>query len=117
MEELWNGLVRPFVKGCDFSHTVDLAAGHGRNSVKLAELAERLTIMDIQPGNIEVCKKRFAGRTNTSFIVNNGFDLRPLHDCDVTLVYCFDAMVHFDSDWDHAAIATAASGRLMGSNR
>jgi SAM-dependent methyltransferase len=98
MEGLWNGLVHPFIEGCDFSHTVDLAAGHGRNSVKLAALADRLTIMDIQPGNIEVCKQRFSDRTNISFFANNGFDLRPLPDDDVTLVYCFDAMVHFDSD-------------------
>jgi SAM-dependent methyltransferase len=54
--------------------------------------------MDIQPGNIEVCKQRFAGRKGIDFLVNNGYDLEPVPDGDVTLVYCFDAMVHFDSD-------------------
>jgi SAM-dependent methyltransferase len=98
MEELWSGLVWPLIESCDFSHTVDLAAGHGRNSVKLAMLAKRLTIIDIQPGNIEACKQRFSGRKGIDYFVNNGFDLRPLADDDVTLVYCFDAMVHFDSD-------------------
>ena len=98
MEGLWNGLVLPFIGGCDFTRTVDLAAGHGRNSVRLATLADQLTIIDIQPGNIEVCKQRFSDRANISFFVNNGFDLMPLRDGDVTLVYCFDAMVHFDSD-------------------
>jgi SAM-dependent methyltransferase len=98
MEGLWKSLVLPFIEGCDFRHTIDLAAGHGRNSVKLAMLADRLTIMDIQPGNIEICKERFSGREKTSFFVNNGFDLQPACDGDVTLVYSFDAMVHFDSD-------------------
>lgn len=98
MESLWKKHLEPFLEGCDFSHTIDLGAGHGRNSVKLSPLAGRLTIMDIQPGNIDACKQRFAGRANTAFFVNNGFDLQPVHDNDVTLVYCFDAMVHFDSD-------------------
>ena len=98
MEGLWHRLVLPFINGCDFSHTVDLAAGHGRNSVKLAALADRLTIVDIQPGNIEVCIQRFSDQANISFLVNSGFDMQPLRESDVTLVYCFDAMVHFDSD-------------------
>jgi SAM-dependent methyltransferase len=98
MEPIWKEIVQPFIEGCDFSHTIDLAAGHGRNSAILCTLAKRLTIMDFQPGNIEVCKKRFAGRKGIKFFVNNGFDLQPVRDQDVTLVYCFDAMVHFDSD-------------------
>jgi SAM-dependent methyltransferase len=98
MMPLWNGLVHPFIEGCDFSHTIDLAAGHGRNSVILSTLAKRLTIMDIQPGNIDICKQRFSGRKGIEFFVNNGFDFQPVLDGDVTLVYCFDAMVHFDSD-------------------
>ncbi|HUD65093.1 MAG TPA: class I SAM-dependent methyltransferase [Candidatus Sulfotelmatobacter sp.] len=98
MEPLWNGLVWPFIEGCDFSHTIDLAAGHGRNSAILSTLAERLTIMDIQAGNVEVCKQRLSGRKGIEFFVNNGFDFQPVRDADATLVYCFDAMVHFDSD-------------------
>jgi ubiquinone/menaquinone biosynthesis C-methylase UbiE len=98
MIPLWEGLVQPMIEGCDFSHTIDLAAGHGRNSAILLTLAKRLTVMDIQPGNIEVCRRRFSGREGIEFLVNNGFDLQPVRDRDVTLVYCFDAMVHFDSD-------------------
>jgi SAM-dependent methyltransferase len=98
MGQLWKELIQPFIEGSNFTHTVDLAAGHGRNSVILSTLAERLTIMDIQPGNIEVCKRRFAGCENIEFLVNNGFDMQPVRDGDATLVYCFDAMVHFDSD-------------------
>jgi ubiquinone/menaquinone biosynthesis C-methylase UbiE len=98
MAPLWEQLIAPFLEGCDFSHTLDLATGHGRNSEILAGLAGRLTLMDIQPGNIEVCRRRFASRTNLDFVVNNGFDLQPVADADVTLVYSFDSMVQFDSD-------------------
>lgn len=98
MKPLWNQCIQPFLNGCDLTHTVDLAAGHGRNSVILSDLAQRLTIVDIQPGNIEVCKRRFSDRKNIEYVVNNGFDMQPVRDDDVNLVYCFDAMVHFDSD-------------------
>jgi hypothetical protein len=75
MDDLWKGLIRPFIYGCDFTHTIDLAAGHGRNSAKLATFARRLSIMDIQADNIAICKERFLGKPNTDFFVNNGFDL------------------------------------------
>jgi SAM-dependent methyltransferase len=82
----------------DFTHTLDLAAGHGRNSEFLLHYAEKLAIVDIQPANIEACRARFAGRPNVSFYIGNGYDLQPLADGSLTAIYCFDAMVHFDSD-------------------
>ena len=98
MPGLWRDLVFPFIAGSDFADTLDLAAGAGRNSVFLLRLAQRLTIMDYQPGNVEVCRRRFAGHGNVTFHANNGYDMRPVPDASLTLVYCFDAMVHFDSD-------------------
>ncbi|MBN8893045.1 MAG: hypothetical protein BGP12_14530 [Rhodospirillales bacterium 70-18] len=96
MDRAWATAIQPFIAGCDFTATVDLAAGHGRNSTKLADLATRLTIIDIQPGNIEICRARFAGRPHVTCHVGSGYDLRPLEDASQTLIYCFDAMVHFD---------------------
>lgn len=96
----WKGLIFPFLAGSDFRSVVDLAAGHGRNSsmiVSLPEL-EHLWIIDIQSANVEKCRERFSGYHNISFAVNNGYDLRPVPAGTVTLIYCFDAMVHFDSD-------------------
>lgn len=98
MEAQWENLVLPFIKDCDFSSVLDLAAGHGRNSVFLAELAGRITLMDIQAGNIEFCKRRFSENQNMAFHVSSGYDMRPLEDSSITLIYCFDSMVHFDSD-------------------
>jgi ubiquinone/menaquinone biosynthesis C-methylase UbiE len=98
MEPIWNQYVWPFVRDADFRSVIDLAAGHGRNSVKLRELAERILILDIQPGNVERCRERFSHDARFSFATNNGYDLQPAGDDSATLVYCFDAMVHFDSD-------------------
>jgi hypothetical protein len=52
-DALWPQLIWPFIEGCDFSNCVDLAAGHGRNSTKLVTLANGLTLLHIQPGNVE----------------------------------------------------------------
>jgi SAM-dependent methyltransferase len=95
---LWANLIWPFINDSDFTSVLDLAAGHGRNSAFLAEYAAHLTISDIQVKNVEICRGRFSGRPNTSFIVGNGYDFAPIEDSALTLIYCFDAMVHFDSD-------------------
>jgi SAM-dependent methyltransferase len=98
MAWLWKNVVFPFIEDCDFSESLDLAAGHGRNSPSLLERAKRLYITDIVPGNVEACRKRFADREEVTCFVNNGFDFRPMEDESLTFIYCFDAMVHFDSD-------------------
>lgn len=98
MAALWDRMVWPFILDCDFTEVVDLAAGHGRNTVFLLKVANHITVMDIQPGNVAVCRNRFADEPRVSALVTTGYDFRPLADASVTMVYCFDAMVHFDSD-------------------
>ncbi|MBN8892925.1 MAG: hypothetical protein ABS99_04970 [Acetobacteraceae bacterium SCN 69-10] len=95
MDAQWAGLVYPFIRHCDFSDTLDLACGHGRNSTKLLGLATRLTLIDVQPGNIEICRQRFRDHPNVTCLVGNGFGMQPIPDVSLTLIYCFDAMVHF----------------------
>ena len=96
--EMWRTVILPFVEDCDFSAVIDLGAGHGRNSTMLAPKAGRLVVLDIQPGNVEVCRKRFAKQAHVECAANNGYDLRPAADAAFTLVYSFDSMVHFDPD-------------------
>ena len=96
--EMWRTVILPFVEDCDFSAVIDLGAGHGRNSTMLAPKAGRLLVLDIQPGNVEVCRKRFAGQRHVECAANNGYDLRPAADEAFTLVYSFDSMVHFDPE-------------------
>ncbi|AKF86679.1 hypothetical protein MFUL124B02_31255 [Myxococcus fulvus 124B02] len=95
----WEKLIWPMIGACDFSTTVDLAAGHGRNTEYLLPLAQRLHVVDINPENIDVCRRRFEGRdSKISYVVNDGTSLAGVPTGSVTLVYSFDAMVHFDSD-------------------
>lgn len=107
MEALWADLVRPFLRGSDFGCVLDLATGHGRNARMLLPLAGRLILVDIQPGNIGICRRRFGDDPRITYLVNNGYDLRDVPAGEVTLLYCFDAMVHFDSDVVRAYLAEA----------
>jgi SAM-dependent methyltransferase len=97
MESQWKGMISPILSNhpIDYSHTVDFACGHGRNAAKLADLAARMTLVDVEKDNIEFCQQRFRGRP-FDFVVNSGFDIRQIIDQDVSFFYSFDAMVHFD---------------------
>src|SRR6476619_7653222 len=78
MEHSWNELIWPVIQGLDLRSVLDLAAGHGRNSQRLLEHCENLTIVDIQPENVERCRRRFAGNDRITYHVTNGYDLRPV---------------------------------------
>ena len=95
----WSHVIIPFLPPYRrYSTVLDLACGHGRNSVFLRVIADRLILMDIQPGNIDECRRRFKGAVSISYIVNDGLGFTDVADHSIDLVYCFDAMVHFDSD-------------------
>lgn len=98
MEQQWRETVWPFIQGANFSSVLDLAAGHGRNSEKLKQHARKIHIVDINQENIDFCRKRFAGDPRFSFTRNDGCSLDFIPTASISLVYCFDAMVHFDSD-------------------
>lgn len=98
MDEQWENQIWSMINDCDFSCVVDLAAGHGRNSEKLKELSKKIIIVDVDEQNIEYCRHRFAGNDKFSFLRNDGVSLKEIEDNSVSLIYCYDSMVHFDSD-------------------
>jgi len=98
MEAQWRDTVWPFIKQADFNCVLDLAAGHGRNSERLGPHARKLYVVDINQENIDFCRRRFAGDPKFVFLRNDGCSLPTIAAGEISLVYCFDAMVHFDSD-------------------
>lgn len=98
MEQQWQTLIWPLIKDADFSVVVDVAAGFGRNSAKLLPYAGQLIVTDINQKCIDACRQRFRGQPHVRFIKNDGRSLKEIAAESVTLVYSFDAMVHFDSD-------------------
>jgi hypothetical protein len=79
----------------NYSNTMELSCGHGRNSERLSTLSKNLVLVDVVPENILFCKTRFSDKS-WRFVINNGFDLREISNKSITFVYCFEAAVHFD---------------------
>jgi ubiquinone/menaquinone biosynthesis C-methylase UbiE len=105
MEGQWNGLIWPMIQGRDFTSVVEVAAGHGRNSERLRAIARRLYLVDINLENIEFLRERSRHAPNIVYVHNDGTNLNGVPDDEATLVYSFDAMVHFDSDVVRAYLA------------
>lgn len=97
--EQWAWLVEPFLADAvDFSRTLDLAAGQGRNAARLLPRARELWLVDILAENIAACRARFGADPRLRYHVNDGASLPCVPHAALTLVFCFDSMVHFDSD-------------------
>ena len=79
----------------DYTNTMELSCGHGRNSERLAKLSKHIVLVDVIPENILFCQNRFLGKP-WKYVINNGFDLREISGKSITFVYCFEAAVHFD---------------------
>jgi len=109
MDDQWRELIWPMLSrhDVDYSDVMDFACGHGRNARKLAEHAQRVTLVDVNPDNIEFCRQRFVGERYTFFLAS-GYDLSQVADASLSFVYSFDAMVHFDLAIVHAYVAEFA---------
>ena len=98
----WKRLVWPFLRSnaeqIDWSAAMDLACGHGRNAAKLLTMVDKLILVDINNENIEFCRRRFGDDPRIDYHLTNGYALPFIEDDSLTFIYCFDAMVHFDSD-------------------
>lgn len=97
MESHWKAFVWPYISGADFTHVLEIACGHCRNTNKLKDLAKRISAIDINPSNVEYCKERFAGNNKLRFYTTDGLTVPSQVEPSITFVYSFDAMVHFDA--------------------
>src|SRR5262249_541733 len=79
----------------DYTNTMELSCGHGRNSKRLSMLSKNLVLVDVVAENIWFCKNRLNNKS-WRFVINNGFDIKEIKSNSMTFVYCFEAAVHFD---------------------
>lgn len=98
MERHWQYFIEPIVGVRRYGLTVDLAVGWGRNTEKLRHISDQVIGVDINQECIDHCAKRFEGVDNVSFIKTDGTELKGIEDNSVDLMYCFDAMVHFEPE-------------------
>ena len=103
--EQWNEIIWPAIKDFDFSTTLELSPGAGRNTERLSQLASRLIVVDYNQDPLNRTRARLGtrqGNCEISYHKNNGSDLPMVPDESVTAVYCWDAAVHFDK---HVAVS------------
>lgn len=98
MEWQWTELIWPTIQSLDFRSVVDLAAGHGRNTVRLLPYVGQITLVDINQECLDYCKARFQDNEKISYVKTDGISLQGIVDESITFVYCFDAMVHFEGE-------------------
>jgi ubiquinone/menaquinone biosynthesis C-methylase UbiE len=98
MDTQWRGVIWPIIHDCDFTHVLEIGCGQGRNAAFYSRLAKRVTLIDVNEIALEGCRRRFAATPGCSFafVLTRGNKLDGVADGSVSLVYCWDTMVHFD---------------------
>ncbi|MBC7771360.1 MAG: class I SAM-dependent methyltransferase [Pyrinomonadaceae bacterium] len=92
---MWHGILLPRIHWhLPAPHVLEIAPGHGRCTQFLRQHAERLTIVDLVPECIAVCKGRFAADTNITYGVNDGKTLPMVEDGSVDFAFTWDSLVH-----------------------
>jgi SAM-dependent methyltransferase len=94
----WEHVIWPIIKDEDFTSTLELACGHGRNTVFLRRYAKSIDLVDVNRTCIDVCEKRFGSEKDGCafrYHVTTGNSL-PVPTSSISFVYTWDSMVHFD---------------------
>jgi SAM-dependent methyltransferase len=79
------------------SRILEIGPGGGRWTEFLVRRASHLTVVDLTPRCIELCRARFAGRSNITFHVNDGSDLGFVPDASIDRIWSFDVFVHIQA--------------------
>jgi ubiquinone/menaquinone biosynthesis C-methylase UbiE len=99
VETHWHATVLPRIRPFVPTGTVcEIAPGRGRWSQYLIGLCERYVGVDLTPGCVEACRKRFASDEHASFEVTDGTSLPMLEATSVDFVFSFDSLVHAEAD-------------------
>ncbi len=91
-ESIVGKILVPFVEN-DFS-VLEIGPGAGRWTEHLVERSAKLTLVDVTPECIDLCKEKFAGHGNIEFHVNNGNDLGFIASSSIERIWSFDVFVH-----------------------
>jgi Methyltransferase domain len=99
MAAQWDKFISPFLPlDADYSYVLEIAPGHGRNTVRLLDVSERIVGVEINQDNVDFLKNRFSKFPQLSFYKTDGLTLPRELDNHVSFVYSFDAMVQFDKE-------------------
>jgi cyclopropane fatty-acyl-phospholipid synthase-like methyltransferase len=59
--------------------------------------AGHLTVVDLTPKCISICRERFKGYSNISYLINDGRDLSSIPPKSIDRIWSFDVFVHIQS--------------------
>ena len=99
MDSSWETIIWPVIEGADFETVLELAPGAGRNTEKLATLADEIHAVDLNEYALTRLRQRFASYSSPCRLhihKNDGTDLGMIADASISFVYCWDSAVHFD---------------------
>lgn len=94
----WERTIWPIIRDEDFTATLELACGHGRNTEFLRRHAKSIDLVDVNQTCIDACKERFGTQKDGCLFryhVTSGNSL-PVPNNSISFVYTWDSMVHFD---------------------
>ena len=78
---------------------LEIGAGVGRVGPALAPRVKRWIATDVSENMLVHARRRCEGLDNVDFIAVNGWDLQPVPDESVDVVYCTVVFMHLD-EWD-----------------
>jgi SAM-dependent methyltransferase len=78
------------------SRVLEIGPGGGRWTEYLLPRASTLTLVDVTPACIALCRKRFAEHSHVRYHVNDGSNLEFVPPQTIDRVWSYDAFVHID---------------------
>ncbi|MCS3769177.1 ubiquinone/menaquinone biosynthesis C-methylase UbiE [Aeromonas hydrophila] len=94
----FNKFIKPVIeqwdKELDYSNVLDFACGEGRIAELMLERCQHLQLIDASTKAVDFCRERFAKYPHVQ-VQCNAAGVLPQADGSLSLVYSWDAMVHF----------------------
>jgi ubiquinone/menaquinone biosynthesis C-methylase UbiE len=78
---------------------LEIGCGVGRVGMVIAPLCKHWIGCDVSSNMLKHARRRLSSYNNASFIEVSGFDLKPVADHSVDIVYCTVVFMHLD-EWD-----------------
>lgn len=76
------------------SRVIEIGPGAGRWTEYLLQRAKHVSVVDLTPECIRICKERFKGSEKISYYINDGQDLSFIPPASIDRVWSFNVFVH-----------------------
>ena len=73
---------------------IEIGPGAGRWTAVLQSRARTLTLVDISPACLDICRQQFVGAANMRYVLSSGSNLVGVPDESIDFIWSFDVFVH-----------------------